>query len=86
MLNSIYSKKRQQQPELQVCLTLEGAESSSVASGHPANGGVDELKLVLHPSGEFYTLGSPKATEALMFLYSVTLLNPVNLPPVSLLH
>ena len=78
VLNSSYSKKKQQ-PELQVYLTLEDAEEEVPSSTAAADTDTD-LKLVLHPSGEYYTLGSASVSETKMFLYSVMLQNPIDLP------
>jgi len=87
VLNSGYSKKKQQ-PELQVCLIVEEQEiktaySRSTVSTVTAVGAGNDLKLLLHSSGEYYTLGSTSSPEAKIYLYSIMLQNPLNLPPVS---
>ena len=87
VLNSGYSKKKQL-PELQVCLIIEEQEvkaaySRSTISTVTAVGGSSDLKLQLHSDGEYYTLGPTTAPDARIYLYSIMLLNPLNLPPVS---
>ena len=90
VLSSIYDSKYK--PELQVTLTIKGVSKASmvVERSRQAVESVAPLlhtsdrSLYMHPCGRHYQLGPVEMSDQYMFTITMTLSNPIDLPPVSL--
>ncbi len=83
ILNSPYARPK---PQLFLSLTLEAEGVQSLPSNDRMDRAMSKstsgLALTLDPSGGFYQLGPVGVAHQEMFMLSLTLQNPKDLPPV----